>query len=298
MRPAHFAELQAFVAIVEERSFRRAGTRLGLTTSTLSHALRALEERLGVQLVARTTRTVAPTPAGAALLAELAPAFGAMDAAVEGLGGFRVAPHGRLRLSVPRSAATQVLAPRFAAFAEAFPDVTLEVVVDDRFVDIVRDGFDAGIRLGESVERDMTAVRVSPDGRAAVVGSPAYFARHPPPAVPRDLAAHRCINRRLTGSGAMYRWQFAKGADRVEVAVAGPLTLEADDLMLRAALDGVGLACLSEADVLADLASGRLVRALEDWCPPVYGFFLYHPRSRQVPANLQALIDVLTDRGP
>lgn len=298
MRPAHFAELQALVAIAEERSFRRAGVRLGLTTSTLSHSLRALEERLGLQLVARTTRTVAPTPAGAALIAEVGPALLALEAAVDGLDAMTGSPHGSLRLSVPRSAATQVLVPRFATFAERYPDVTLEVVVDDRFVDIVRDGFDAGIRLGESVERDMTAVRVSPDGRAAAVASPGYFAKRARPTRPQDLAGHRCINRRLTGSGALYRWQFAKDGERVEVTVDGPLTLQADDLMLSAALDGVGVAFLSEADVLPHLEAGRLVRVLEDWCPPAYGFFLYHPRSRQVPASLQALIGVLTASAP
>ena len=237
---------------------------------------------------------MAPTQAGAALLAELAPAFQAMDAAVETVNAFRARPQGLVRITVPRAAATLALAPRFAAFAETCPDVTLEVTVDDRFVDIIRDGFDAGVRLGESVEQDMTAVRLTDDLHGAVVASPVYFARLPAPQTPYDLQAHRCINRRMAGSGALYRWKFMKGDKRLNVSVPGPLILNVDDLMLTAALAGVGIAFLSEADVRPYLASGRLVRALEEWCPPIPGFFLYYPRSRQASASLQALVEVLT----
>ncbi len=293
MRSNHFAELQAFIAIAEERSFRRAAARLSLTSSTLSHALRSLEDRMGVQLIARTTRTVEPTQAGAALLAELTPAVQAMEAAVEAVNAFRARPQGMVRLTVPRTAATMVVAPRLAAFAEACPEVTLEVTVDDRFVDIVREGYDGGIRLGESLERDMTAVRLTGDLRGAAVASPAYFARRPPPRTPHDLAAHRCVNRRLVGSGALYRWEFAHGAKRMTVLPDGPLILNADDTMVAAALAGIGIAMLSEADVAPHLAAGRLVRVLEDWCPPIPGFFLYYPRSRQSSASLRALIEVL-----
>lgn len=294
MRPAQFAELQAFIAIAEARSFRRAAARLGLTSSTLSHALRSLEERMGLQLIARTTRTVEPTLAGAALLAELTPAVRAMDAAVEAVNAFRARLQGVVRLTVPRVAATMVVAPRLAAFAAAYPEVTLEMTVDDRFVDIVREGYDGGIRLGESLERDTTAVRLTGDLRGAAVASPAYFLRHAPPRTPQDLQAHRCINRRLVGSGALFRWEFAKGNKRLTVLPDGPMILNADDVMLTAALDGVGIAMLSEVDAEPHVAAGRLLRVLQDWCPPISGFFLYHPRSRQGSASLRALVEVLT----
>lgn len=294
MRPSHIAELQAFLTVAQERSFRRAAARLNLTPSTLSHSVRGLEERLGVLLLNRTTRTVAPTQAGGVLMAELATAFQAMNAAVETVNAFRARPQGTIRLTVPRSAATQVLAPRFAEFAQACPQVILEMTVDDRFVDIIREGYDAGIRLGESVEQDMTAVRVSPDLRAAVVGAPAYFAGRPAPRSPQELQSHRCINRRLAGSGALYRWEFGAGEKRLSLLVDGPLILDADDMMLAAALDGVGLACVNLSDAQPHIQAGRLVRVLEDWCPPIPGFFLYFPRSRQGSASLQALLAVLT----
>ena len=294
MRAADFAELQAFVSIAQARSFRRAAAHLNLTPSTLSHSLRALEARLGMQLIARTTRTVAVTPAGAALLEALTPALQGLDAAVEGVNAFRPRLHGVVRLTLPRSAATMILAPRLTAFAQAYPDVTLEAVVDDRFVDIVREGFDAGIRLGESVEKDMVAVRLTADLRAAVVASPAYFARHPPPAHPHELQHHRLINRRLLNSGGLYRWAFAKAGQALDVLGAGPLVSNADDLMLRAALDGVGIAMLGVADVIRHVEEGRLVRVLQDWCPPIPGFHLYHPANRQGSASLSALIGTLT----
>lgn len=294
MRPGQIAELQAFLTVAQERSFRRAAARLNLTPSTLSHSVRGLEERLGVMLLNRTTRAVAPTQAGAALLAELAPAFQAMDAAVETVNGFRARPQGVIRLTVPRSGATQVMASCFAAFARACPDVTLEMTVEERFVDIIREGYDAGIRLGESVEQDMVTVRVSPDLYTAVVGAPAYFADHAPPRVPQDLKMHRCINRRLSGSGGLYRWEFAKHDKRFSVLVDGPLILNADDMMLAAALEGVGLACINLSDALPGIRAGRLVRVLEDWCPSIPGFFLYYPGSRQGSASLHALVEVLT----
>lgn len=293
MRPSEFGELQAFVAIAQERNFRKAASRLNLTSSTLSQSLRSLEERLNVRLIARTTRTVAPTEAGLALLAELQPALDAMAAALEGVNAFRASPRGSVRLTVPRSAATMVLAPRFAAFEAAHPDVTLEVSVDDRFVDIVGEGFDAGIRLSESVALDMVAVRLTPDLRAAVVASPAYFARVPAPQTPHELGSQRCIGRRAANGGPLHRWEFAQDGAPFSVDARGPLVLNADDLMLRAALDGVGIAFLNEVDVAPHLAAGRLLRVLEAWCPPIPGFHLYHPRSRQTSASLRALIDVL-----
>ncbi len=190
-----------------------------------------------------------------------------------------------------------ILAPRLSAFARTYPDVTLEAVVDDRFVDIVREGFDAGIRLGQSVEKDMVAVRLTADLRAAVVASPAYFARHPAPAHPRELQHHRLINRRLLNLGGLYRWAFAKDGHALDVLGEGHLISNADDLMLRAALDGLGVAMLSEADVARDLAEDRLVRVLQDWCPPIPGFHLYHPTNRHGSASLGALIEALTSVG-
>lgn len=294
LRSSQFAELQAFVAIAEERSFRRAAARLGLTRSTLSHALRSLEDRVGMRLVARTTRAVSPTAAGAALLGELGPALAGLDAALDALNAFRESPVGAVRISVPRSAASQIVAPRLGTFARRYPDVTLEVIVDDRFVDLVRDGFDAGVRLGMSVERDMAAVRLTADQRGAVVGSPGYFTQIPPPVSPRDLHAHRCIGRRVVGSGALLKWSFARQDERLEIAVDGPLVLDADELMIEAALGSASLAWVSEVQAAPHIESGRLVRVLEDWCPPVYGFFLYHPRAARPSAALNALIDVLT----
>lgn len=295
MRASQFAELQAFVAIVEERSFRRAAARLGLTRSTLSHSLRSLEERIGLQLVARTTRAVSPTEAGIALLASLKPALESLDHAIDGLNDFRDNPVGSVRISVPRMAADQVIAPRLGKFVERYPGITLEVIVDDRFVDLINEGFDAGIRLGLSLQRDMEAVRLTADQRGAVVGSPDYFASRPRPITPHDLHAHRCINRRMLGSGSMLKWSFEKDGEALEVTVDGPLILEADELMIEAALASAGLAWVSELQAEPYLRQGRLERVLEDWCPPIYGFFLYHPRMEPLPAGLKALIGILAD---
>ncbi|EYF00313.1 LysR family transcriptional regulator [Chondromyces apiculatus] len=293
MRGTEYADLAAFVAVAQERSFRRASARLGLSPSALSHTIRALEERLGAKLLNRTTRSVAPTEAGLSLLQRLAPAFADITSAVEGVNAFRERPTGTLRLNVPRMAANMVLAPLFGRFARDYPDVRLEVLVEDGLIDIVAQGFDAGIRLGEYVQRDMVAVRVTPDLRAAVVGSPAYLAARPAPRTPRDLRKHACIGFRQVTSGAMYRWEFEREGEALEVAVEGPLTLDDPDLMVAAALDGVGLACSLEHHVADHLAAGRLVRVLEDWCPPFPGFFLYYPGRRQMPAALRALIDLI-----
>lgn len=286
--------MAAFVAVAEERSFRRAAARLGLNPSTLSHSLRSLEERLGVRLLNRTTRTVALTEVGASLLAEVAPAYRAVAAAVERVNSFRDRPRGVVRLSVPRLAATLLFAPRLSTFADTYPDVILEITVEDRFVDIVREGYDAGVRLGESVGGDMTAKSISGDLRGAVVGSAAYFREMPVPETPRDLERHRCINRRHDGRGAIHPWSFQKGQERIVVLGSGPLTSNSDDLMASAARDGVGLAFLSESDVAEDLAEGRLLRVLEEWCPPIGGFYIYHPRQGGGTASLRALIAVLT----
>ncbi|HEV2566336.1 MAG TPA: LysR substrate-binding domain-containing protein [Microvirga sp.] len=292
MRANELAELSAFVAVAEARSFRRAAARLNLTPSTLSHSLRSLEERLGVRLLNRTTRTVSPTDAGHALLKQIAPAFASIETAVEAVNAFRLKPHGTIRLNVPHLAATMVLAPVLRRFALDYPDVTLEVAANDAFIDIVAEGFDAGIRLGESLDQDMTAVRVSPDFRTAIVGSPDYFTRHPVPETPHDLQTQPCIGYRAA-NGTLYRWEFEKDGKPLTVQVSGPLVIDAPTLMISAALDGVGLAYATESVVADHLASGRLIRVLEDWSPSFPGFYLYYPGRRQTSAALRVLAEML-----
>ena len=293
MRGTKYAELAAFVAVAQERSFRRASERLGVSPSALSHTVRELEERLGARLFNRTTRSVAPTEAGLGLLDRLAPAFAEIASAVESMRAFQDQPSGIVRLNLPKLAAQMALASAFGRFARIYPNVRLELTVDDGLTDIVADGFDAGIRPGELVQRDMVAVRVTPDLRTAIVGSPSYLTSHPQPHTPRDLRGHACINYRWARSGALYRWPFEKAGELLEVAVEGPLTLNDTDLILAAALDGVGLACILENAVTDHIAAGRLVRVLEDWCQPFPGFFLYYPGRRQVPTALRALIAFL-----
>src|SRR6516164_7795985 len=273
MQRAAVSDLSAFVAVATHRSFSRAAAELGLSPSALSHTVRSLEERLDLRLLNRTTRSVAPTEAGERLLERLRPAL-------------------RLRLNVPRSAALLLLAPVMTRFIKAYPQMRLEITTEDRLVDIVASGYDAGVRFGESVERDMVAVRIGPDLRMAVVGSPAYFRRHPRPLKPRDLHDHACIRFRLP-SGSMYRWEFEKKGEVLEVEVDGPLTLSDQQVMLQAALDGAGLAIVLESHARPHLKARHLVRVLADWCPPFPGYFLYYPSRRQVPAGLRAFIDMM-----
>ena len=284
--------LSAFLVVAEERSFTRAAKRIGVTQSALSHAIRGLEEQIGVRLLARTTRSVAPTEAGEELLAHLRPALGDIRGALDHLSALRDRPAGRVRLLVSPLAATAVLAPKLGQFARDYPDVVLDVTTDESRVDLVAAGFDAGIHFGEFIEQDMVAVRVSPDPRPAIVGSPTYFQSHPKPKSPRDLLNHRCINFRH-GSHGIYRWEFDKGKQSLTVAVNGPLVVDDVELMIRAAIDGVGLAFVSDDRTAHHVASGALVRVLEDWCPPFPGFFLYYPSRRQQPAAVSALIDTL-----
>jgi DNA-binding transcriptional LysR family regulator len=284
--------LAAFLAVAEERSFTRAAKRLAVSPSALSHAMRGLEERLGVRLLARTTRSVAPTEAGEQLLARLRPALGDIHGALELISGLRGRPAGRVRLVVSPIAAMTVLAPKLGQFARAYPDVVLDIVTDESRVDLVAQGFDAGIHLGEFIERDMVAIRVSHDHHPVIVGSPSYFEKHPKPTSPRELLRHRCINFRR-GSFGIYKWELDKGKESLTVAVNGPLIVDDIQLAIRAAIDGMGLAFMSHDLAAPHLASGELVRVLEDWCPPFPGFFLYYPSQRQLPAALAALIDTL-----
>ena len=287
--------LAAFLAVAEERSFTRAAKRLGVSPSALSHAIRGLEERIGVRLLARTTRSVAPTDPGRQLLARLGPALGDIHGALDLISELSARPAGRVRLIVSPLAATTVLAPKLGPFAREYPDIVLDITTDESRVDLVAQGFDAGIHLGEFIERDMLVIRVSPDRRPAIVGSPGYFAAHPKPQSPRDLTRHRCINYRH-GSAGVYRWELDKGKESLTVAVDGPLIVDEVELIVRAALDGVGLAFMAEETAAPHLASGALVRVLEDWCPPYPGFFLYYPSRRQLPAALGALIETLRYR--
>ena len=284
--------LAAFYAVAEERSFTKAAKRLGVSPSAMSHAIRGLEEHLGVRLLSRTTRSVAPTDAGEQLLARLRPALSDVEEALGPLSGLRDKPAGRVRLLVPRLAGTTVLGPRLAKFTRDYPDVVLDITADDSRLDIVAGGFDAGIHFGEYIQKDMIAVRVSPDHRAAIVGAPSYFKSNPKPKKPHDLLKHRCINFRH-GSAGVYRWEFEKGKKSLSVAVNGPLTVDDVETLVRAAIDGVGLAFVSDERVAHELTSGELVRVLDDWCQPFPGFFLYYPSRRQQPAALAALITAL-----
>jgi DNA-binding transcriptional LysR family regulator len=283
--------LSSLLAVAEERSFTRAARRLGVSPSALSHAIRGLEEHVGVRLLARTTRSVAPTDAGAQLLSRLRPALGDIREVLDQVSGVRDRPAGRVRLLAPRTAARTVVAPRLGEFARRYPDVLLDITSDDRRLDIVAGGFDAGIQLGEFIQQDMVAVRVSRDRRPAIVGSPAYFAAHPKPASPHELPSHRCINFRHGDD--VYRWEFDRGSQSLTVGVNGPLIVDDVELLIRAAIDGVGLAFMSDEQAAPHVASGALVRVIEDWCPPYPGFFLYYPSRRQQPAALAALIDTL-----
>lgn len=284
--------LTAFLTVAEERSFTRAAKRLGVSPSAISHAMRTLEEDLGVRLLSRTTRSVAPTHAGESLLARLRPALGEVQEALDQVSGLRNQPSGRVRLLVPRLAVTTVLAPRLGQFARDYPDIVLEITTGDSRMDIVAGGFDAGIQFGEYIEKDMIAVRVSPDLRPAIVGSPGYFQSQPKPKSPRDLSRHRCINFRH-GDAGVYRWEFEKGKKELSVGVSGPLIVDDLGLVIRAALDGVGLAYLAEDHAEPHLSNGELVRVLDDWCQPFPGFFLYYPSRRHQPVALSAVINAL-----
>ena len=284
-------ELAAFAAVADERSFTRAAVRLGVTQSALSHTVRGLEQRLELQLLARTTRNVAPTAAGAALLKELTPALEQIERALGEARRLRDNPAGRVRLLVSRNAATMVLLPKLAAFAKAYPDIVLDVVTVSGPADLIAGEFDAGIQIGESIQRDMVAVRVSKDLRLAIVGSPEYFDSHGTPKSPRDLNDHPCISIR-TPTGA-YRWEFEKGRKSITVSVSGPLLIDDPNMIIQAALNAVGIGVAFDDQVSEHIAKQRLIRVLEDWCPPFPGFFMYYPSRRNQPAALAALIKTL-----
>jgi DNA-binding transcriptional LysR family regulator len=289
MRQPSVAEMNAFVAVAEQKSFAKAALQLGVSRSGLSETIGALEARLGIRLLNRTTRSVGLTAAGERLLARLRPLLDELAGAFDAINTFRDRPAGLLRLTVPPPVSRFMLEPLVARFLARYPEIELEVSVDPALTDIVAGRFDAGIRAGERLERDMIAVRVDMEVRAAVVASPGYLERHGRPAVPADLERHNCIRFRFP-SGLIFPWQFEKEGKRIEVAVTGRLTVNNEALAVRAALDGVGVLYSASGYIAADVAAGRLVPLLEDWQPSPAQIFLYYPSRRQVPAPLQAFI--------
>jgi DNA-binding transcriptional LysR family regulator len=296
MKREDLYDLAAFSIVAEERSFTRAAARLGMSQSALSRAMRALEQRLGVRLLSRTTRSVAATDAGDELLQSLRPALQEINAGLAVLQSKRSKAAGIVRLTMVKHAASSLIQPMLPAFLAAYPEIQVEIDIDDGFTDIVAGRFDAGIRFGERVAKDMVAQRVGADLCSAVVASPAYLARHPAPATPRDLADHRCINYRLASAGGIFAWQFEQGGKPFDVRVEGPLVLNDGDLIESAALAGLGIAYLFEDQVAPHLASGKLVRLLDGWCKTFQGYYIYYPSRRQTPPALAALIKSLRER--
>jgi DNA-binding transcriptional LysR family regulator len=294
MRSSGLAELDAVLAVARHRGFRVAATELGMSRSALSHAIAALEAKLGVRLFHRTTRSVSLTEAGEQFVSGIAPALGQIREAMDRAGSHRETPAGTLRINASAGAAQQ-MEPIVLGYLHRYPDMTVDIVTEGRLVDIVLDGFDAGVRLAELVPQDMISVPMGPDHRFAVVGSPAYFEQHPKPRTPADISRHRCIRRRLP-SGGIYRWEFERRGEALTIDGEGQLILDEPSLMLAAARAGFGLAYLSEWNVAADLAAGSLVRVLDEWTPPFHGLALYYPGHRHVPAGLRAMIDLIREK--
>ncbi|MBR0706756.1 MULTISPECIES: LysR family transcriptional regulator [Bradyrhizobium] len=290
-------DLLAFLAVARERSFTRAAAKLGMTQSALSQIIRNLEERLGMRLLNRTTRSVTPTQAGERLFASIAPKFSEMDADLAALSELREKPAGTVRLTATEYAAAEIVLPALARLLPKYPDIHVEIVIDYGLTNIVAQQVDAGIRPGELVARDMIAVRVSPDLRMAVVGSPSYFAARKRPRIPQDLTHHNCLNLRLpTHGGSLYAWEFEKGGRELNVRVDGQLVFNSAGLLLDGALKGLGLAYLTEGHVQPYLSSGKLVRVLSDWCPPFSGYHLYYPSRRQPSPAFSLLVEALRYR--
>jgi DNA-binding transcriptional LysR family regulator len=287
-------EFEAVVAVANLGSFRAAATELAMSTSALSHAIAALEARLGVRLFNRTTRSVSMTDAGQQFISRLGPALGEISEAIEGINSHRETPAGTLRINLAAAAARVILTPIILEYMRRYPDMNVVLVTEGRLVDIVGHGFDAGVRIAEAVPQDMIAVPIGGPQRQVVVGSPAYFKGRKKPVVPEDLLQHRCIRARMA-SGAVYRWEFEQHGEEIEIDVPGSLTLDENTLLIEAALAGVGLAYLSEAAIRNDIKAGRLVPVLENWSPSYPGLCLYYPGRRHVPAGLKALIALIRE---
>src|ERR1700720_2358280 len=296
MARSNVNDLQAFLAVAKERSFTRAAARLGVSQSALSHTIRALEERLGLRLLTRTTRSVAPTDAGERLVRTVGPRFEEIDAELSALTELREKPAGTIRITTGEHAAEAILWPALAKLLPQYPDIKVELNIDYGLTDIVAERYDAGVRLGEQVAKDMIAVRIGPDFRMAVVGAPSYFARRPKPKHPQDLTAHDCINIRLPTYGSIYTWEFEKRGRALKVRVEGQLVFNNIALRVNAALAGLGLAYLSEDQVREHVAEGRLVGVLGGWCPPFSGYHLYYPSRRQAAPAFALLVEALRYR--
>jgi len=290
-------DLVAFLAVARERSFTRAAAKLGVSQSALSHTIRGLEERLGMRLLTRTTRSVAPTEAGERLVRTVGPRFEEIDAELSALTELREKPAGNIRITTGEHAAQAVLWPALARLLPHYPDIKVEVIIDYGLTDIVAERDDAGVRLGEQVAKDMIAVRIGPDFRMVVVGAPSYFARRPKPKKPQDLTAHDCINIRLPTYGGIYAWEFEKRGRELNVRADGQLVFNNLALRLNAALAGLGLAYLPEDQVQSYVSEGRLIRVLDDWCVPFPGYHLYYPSRRQPAPAFAVLVDALRYRG-
>lgn len=291
------SDLLAFLAVARERSFTRAAIKLGMSQSALSQIVRALEERLGVRLLSRTTRNVAPTQAGERLFRSIAPKFEEMDVELAALGEFREKPAGTIRITATENAADAVLLPALARILPDYPDIKVEVIIDYGLSNIVAEQYDAGIRPGGLVAKDMIAVRVGPDLRMAVIGAPSYFAGRKKPRTPQDLTEHNCLNLRLPTHGGLYAWEFEKNGRDLIVRVEGQLVFNGAGALLSAALRGFGLAYITETQVQPYLVSGQLVRVLADWCPPFSGYHLYYPSRRQSSPAFSLLVETLRYRG-
>ena len=296
MRREDLGDLTTFLVVAEERSFTRAAARLGSSQSAVSQTVRRLEASLGLGLLTRTTRSVAPTLAGERLLANLRPAFDEIDSQLAAVTELRDKPAGAIRITTSQHAADAILWPALERLLPDYPDVSVELSIDTGFRDIVADRFDAGVRLGEQVDKDMIAVRIGPDLRMAVVATPAYFERHGRPSAPHDLTDHNCINLRFPTLGGLYVWEFEKDGRELHVRVGGQLIFNETRLILKAACAGLGLAFVLEDHVREPLADGRLVRVLEDWCPPFSGYHLYYPSRRQPAPAFALLVEALKFR--
>ncbi|MBV2132231.1 LysR family transcriptional regulator [Pseudomonas sp. MAP12] len=297
MARENYNDLQAFLAVAREGSFTKAAGKLGVSQSALSHTIRGLESRLGIRLLTRTTRSVSPTEAGERLLATIGPRFEEIEAELAALGELRDKPSGTIRITSGEHSAETILWPKLAPLLAEYPDIKVEINIDNGLTDIAANRYDAGVRLGDQVAKDMIAVRIAPDMRTSVVASPAYFARRPPPITPQELTGHDCINLRLPTLGGLYAWEFEKDGHELKVRVEGQLVFNYLQPILKAALAGFGLAFLPEDVVLTHVAEGRLVRVLEDWCPVWQGYHLYYPSRRQSSRALTLLIDTLRYRG-
>lgn len=297
MKRDELGDLLAFLAVYEEKSFTRAAARMGTSQSSISHTIKRLEERLALRLLTRTTRNIAPTEAGDRLAETLRPAFADIDTRLESLNALRDRPAGTIRITSSRHATQDLLFPKARALMADYPDINIEISVDQKLTDIVSDRFDAGIRLGESIEKDMIAVRIGPDMRMIVAGAPSYFARRGRPQTPHDLTGHSCLNLRLPTLGGLYAWEFSRDGHPLNVRVAGQFITNDVDLLIESALAGDGLCCLPDRHLLPWLQSGQLEVTLHDWAPVFSGYHLYYPSRMQASPAFKLLLDRLRWRG-